>query len=201
MKTPKEFLALPYTKTVRWSADDGVFVARVNEIEGCTGHGDTEADALKMLRDNLEEWIGLCIAAGDAVPTPATEILPSGKWLQRVPRTLHKKLTDLAHREGVSLNQYVVSVLAEAVGAQTSPGASSNVISIDAATSFNTGYVCQYGGGLSPKSESRIDANFWYELQGLVTPELTKIPHTTVIQLKGGPSNAKKEGKEYAYNC
>jgi predicted HicB family RNase H-like nuclease len=200
MKTPKEFLALPYTKTVRWSADDGVFVARVNEIEGCTGHGDSEADALKMLRDNLEEWIGLCLAAGDAVPTPATETLPSGKWLQRVPRTLHKKLADLAHREGVSLNQYVVSVLAEAVGAQSSASSAANIVSIDAATSFNAGYICQYGGGLSPMSESRIDANLWYELQGVVAPELANNPRTTVIQLRGGRSNAKKEGQEFAYN-
>ena len=44
------------------------------------------------------------------------EDLPSGKWLQRVPRTLHLKLSALAKREGISLNQLVVSILAEAVG-------------------------------------------------------------------------------------
>jgi len=65
-------------------------------------------------------WIESCLADGKPVPLPAEEddTLPSGKWLQRVPRTLHKKIADLAQREGVSLNQYVVSVLAEAVGVQ-----------------------------------------------------------------------------------
>lgn len=48
-------------------------------------------------------------------PEPARE-LPSGKWVQRVPRSLHLELTRLAKIEGVSLNQLVVAILAEAVG-------------------------------------------------------------------------------------
>jgi antitoxin HicB len=42
--------------------------------------------------------------------------LPSGKWVQRVPRSLHLKLILLARAEGVSLNHLVVSFLAEMVG-------------------------------------------------------------------------------------
>ncbi len=41
---------------------------------------------------------------------------PSGKWVQRVPRSLYLKLTVLAKAEGVSLNQFVTAVLAEAAG-------------------------------------------------------------------------------------
>jgi antitoxin HicB len=47
-----------------------------------------------------------------AVPSPAT----LGQWRQRVPRTLHEKLKLTAAREGVSLNAFVTSVLAEAIG-------------------------------------------------------------------------------------
>ena len=46
------------------------------------------------------------------VPSPAS----LGQWRQRVPRTLHEKLKITAAHEGVSLNAFVASVLAEAVG-------------------------------------------------------------------------------------
>jgi len=52
------------------------------------------------------------------IPPAISEELPSGKWLQRVPRTLHRDLIRLAEREGVSLNQLVTSLLSEAVGAR-----------------------------------------------------------------------------------
>jgi len=65
----------------------------------------------------MRAWIGDCLESGDEVPEPIEEIeLPSGKWLQRVPRSLHLKLIYLAKREGVSLNQLVTSGLAEMVG-------------------------------------------------------------------------------------
>jgi antitoxin HicB len=117
MKTTEDYMKLPYTLTVRWSADDGLFVARVKEIEGCTGHGGSEAEAIAMLRDNMREWISFCLEAGDEIPLPAdADHLPSGKWLQRVPRSLHKRLVQCAENEGVSLNTFVTACLAQAVG-------------------------------------------------------------------------------------
>jgi antitoxin HicB len=49
---------------------------------------------------------------GRDVPSPAA----LGQWRQRAPRSLHEKLKIIAAREGVSLNAFVTSVLAEAVG-------------------------------------------------------------------------------------
>ena len=117
MKTLQEYLSLPYTIILRRDKRDEIFVARVEELPGCSAHGDTEQEALSNLRDNMEVWIGDCIESGDAVPKPAEEVeLPSGKWLQRVPRSLHLKLIHLAKEESVSLNQLVTSALSEAVG-------------------------------------------------------------------------------------
>src|SRR6185312_5135539 len=92
-----------------------IYVARVREIDGCTGHGATAAEALDMLQDNLREWIAFSLERGDEVPVPADK-LPSGKWVQRVPRSLHKCLVECAEAEGVSLNAYVTASLARAVG-------------------------------------------------------------------------------------
>lgn len=119
-KNLKYYLSLPYTIILRWDGDDEFFVARVDELPGCSAHGATEAEAVSNLRDNMQVWIEDCLVAGDPIPEPAQETeLPSGKWLQRVPRSLHSKLIRLAKKEGVSLNQLVSSALAEVVGMKT----------------------------------------------------------------------------------
>jgi antitoxin HicB len=121
----EELAALHHTIVMRQD-EEGDFVASIAELDGCVAHGQDAAEALAELASMKRLWIESCLADGKPVPLPAQpdDDLPSGKWLQRVPRTLHRKLTDLARGEGVSLNQYVVSVLAEAVGAHTAPVAS-----------------------------------------------------------------------------
>jgi antitoxin HicB len=130
-KTVEEYLALPYTIVLRRDVKDEIFVARVEELPGCSAHGDTGPQALVNLQDNMRLWISDCIESGDAVPEPAEEIeLPSGKWLQRVPRSLHLKLIRLAKHEGVSLNQFVTAVLAEAAGGRSAQSAGGVVASL-----------------------------------------------------------------------
>ncbi len=124
MKTDRQrhlndYLKLPYTVTLRLD-EDGDWVARVAELEGCVAHGSTQAEALSVVEEMKAAWIEDALEAGDPIPAPEhEEDLPSGKWLQRVPRTLHKRLADLAQREQVSLNQLVTSMLAEAVGSKS----------------------------------------------------------------------------------
>jgi hypothetical protein len=56
------------------------------------------------------------LEAGDPVPEPERqETLPIGKWAQRVPRSLHQKLATMANNEGVSLNQFVTSMLSQQI--------------------------------------------------------------------------------------
>ena len=112
---------LPYGILLRRD-EDGDWIARVAELPGCTAHGPTQAEALKNLDEVMEVWLEDALISGAAIPEPrGEERLPSGKWLQRVPRSLHKKLIELAGREQVSLNQLVTSVLSEAVGLRYDP--------------------------------------------------------------------------------
>lgn len=121
-KTVEEYLSLPYTIVLRRDIEDQIMTARVEELPGCSAHGKDEQEAVSNLRDNMQVWIDDCLESGDPIPEPAEDVeLPSGKWLQRVPRSLHLKLIHLAKREGVSLNQLVTSALAEAVGSKRQP--------------------------------------------------------------------------------
>jgi predicted RNase H-like HicB family nuclease len=115
MKDLKHYLSLPYTVTIQ-KDEDGDFVARVAELPGCAAHGATRAEASNNIEDAIELWISHALENSEFIPEPTSETLPSGKWVQRVPRLLHRKLTDLAARENSSLNQLVTAILAEAVG-------------------------------------------------------------------------------------
>lgn len=110
------YMALPYTVVLR-PDEDGDVVARIAELPGCAAHGKTQAAALENLQEAQRLWIQDAIEAGDAVPVPEKEeeVLPSGKWVQRVPRTLHQRLAQLAKKENVSLNQLVTSMLSESL--------------------------------------------------------------------------------------
>jgi antitoxin HicB len=118
-KSVAHYIALPYTTVLRRD-DEGDIVAHIEELPGCVAHGQDSHEALTILEEFKQAWIERCIAAGNPVPEPQIEEpLPSGKWLQRVPRTLHKKLVRIAKREDVSLNQLVTSMLSEAVAVKT----------------------------------------------------------------------------------
>ncbi len=92
--------------------DGGGWLATVPALPGCMGDGGTRAEALEDALAAIKEWTDAARAAGRDVPGPSSP----GQWRQRVPRTLHDKLRRMAESEGVSLNQLVASLLAEAVG-------------------------------------------------------------------------------------
>ena len=115
MKNAGYYMGLPYTLRLK-KDEDGDIVARIEELKGCIAHGSTEIEALERLKEVQQVWIESCLESGDPIPEPEIEQdLPSGKWVQRVPRTLHQKLIRLARREEVSLNQLVTSILSAGV--------------------------------------------------------------------------------------
>ena len=60
-------------------------------------------------------WIEDALESGETVPAPSAQPQASGRFLARVPRSIHGRLQQIAEDEGVSLNQLVVSILSEGV--------------------------------------------------------------------------------------
>jgi hypothetical protein len=70
-----------------------------------------------MVADAIESWIEAAVSSGRLVPTPRqVDEEYSGRFVLRVTRSLHARLTRIARQEGVSLNAYCASVLAEGAG-------------------------------------------------------------------------------------
>ncbi len=76
--------------------------------------GDTQAEALANLDDAMAAWIEAKLEDRESIPEPAGNF--SGRFVVRVPKTLHRDLVKAANRNGISLNQFIATTLAQAVG-------------------------------------------------------------------------------------
>ena len=110
----KEYLSKPYSFIVTEMNDESghYFVARVLELDGLIGTGKTYKAAYDGAREAMESYIETKIARHLPIPEPIGSQEYSGKFVLRLPKTLHKMLSVKAKEEGVSLNQYALYKLA-----------------------------------------------------------------------------------------
>ena len=114
------YSALKYKIELNYNAGDNTWTASHPELGlgSCYAIGDTQEEAIKKLKEEKEFIIKYALDNNFEIPEPkySDEDLPSGQFVIRLPRSLHKKLKEEADKEGVSLNQYIVFVLAESAG-------------------------------------------------------------------------------------
>jgi len=116
-KNLEYYEGLPYNIILEcWDDGDGpYYVARVAELPHCLIHDDSQEGAIKEIQEVKREWIKSCLDRGIKVPEPVWH-KHSGQISLRIPPSLHKIMADRAVIEGVSLNQYMTTALANAVG-------------------------------------------------------------------------------------
>ena len=104
------YMSLPYNLVVQHRSDeDGEhYVSRVLELDGCHSDGTTKAEALENLQEAMEGYLEVKLEYGDTIPEPVYADGFNGKFLLRLPKTLHQRLSFEAKKEGVSLNQYAL---------------------------------------------------------------------------------------------
>lgn len=116
------YMAKPYRIELIPDPDDGGFVVAIPDLPGCLSQGDTVEEALEMIRDAQRSWLTVSIEQGHAIPEPrpiglgAIKEEYGGKFNVRVPISLHRALAAAAAAEGASLNLFVATALARAVG-------------------------------------------------------------------------------------
>lgn len=101
-----------YERKVFYSKEDRGWIAVVPELPGCSAHGNTSARALKELDTAIKLWLETAKSKKWSVPKPLADKNLAGRILLRLPRELHQDYLSLATEEGVSLNQYMLYVLA-----------------------------------------------------------------------------------------
>jgi antitoxin HicB len=99
--------------------DGGGWLVEFPDLPGCIADGGTPEEALREAADALRSYVETLRELGRPVPPPSRLAATySGRWVVRVPRSLHRRLAERARAEGVSLNQLTVALLAEGLGAR-----------------------------------------------------------------------------------
>ncbi len=96
--------------------EGGGWLITFPDLPGCMSDGETPEEAIVSGKDAVAAWVAAASAAGREVPQPGE--LSSGKFVARIPRSLHARLTARAKQEGVSMNALVSAFLAESLGRQ-----------------------------------------------------------------------------------
>lgn len=108
------YLSLRYPVTIHTDPDGG-YVAEIEELPGCMTQAETIDEAFRAIEDARQLWIKTAYDEGQDIPLPRDMEEYGGKFLVRIPKSLHRDLVRAAKREGVSLNQYVTSLLTSGV--------------------------------------------------------------------------------------
>ena len=106
------FLQLEYSLNIIADPEGG-YVVEFPDLPGCLTQGDTLDEAVSMAEDARIGWIETEYNRNNGdIPMPSYPVEYSGKFNVRLPKSLHQALSESAEQDGVSLNQYVVMLLA-----------------------------------------------------------------------------------------
>jgi antitoxin HicB len=112
MKTPR--IDYPFEIRPLSKEEGGGYAITFPDLPGCCSDGATPEEAINNGRDALESWLAVAREFGDELAKPFSNA--SGRFVQRVPRSLHAQLIARAKIEGVSLNTLVVSIVSQGLG-------------------------------------------------------------------------------------
>lgn len=117
-KDLKYYLELNYSYQITKidEIDGGGFLIEVPMLKGCMSDGETVEEAYNNLEEAKKEWLSYMLENNLPIPEPAVKTTYSGKFMVRIPKTLHRIISEQSKREGLSLNQYVANILAYAAG-------------------------------------------------------------------------------------
>ena len=110
-------MGLNYDIKIRRLAEEegGGWVGEIPLLPGCMSDGETVEELVANVNDAKKCWLETCLETGRPIPEPQEEAY-SGQLRVRLPKSLHKTLTEKAREENTSLNQYIVYQLARSTG-------------------------------------------------------------------------------------
>lgn len=110
-----ELLKYPFEIRPLSEEEGGGYLISFPDLPGCISDGETIEAAIKNGTDAINSWIGTAKEFNDPIPVPGSSQV-SGRFVQRIPKSLHARLVARAKQEGVSMNALVTAIIAESLG-------------------------------------------------------------------------------------
>lgn len=120
-----------YGITIRRQAVEGhiYFVGTVLELPDAEVYEDSQEDAYREILNVISSLKAMSDEQSKHFPVPTVPSEDfSGRVTLRLPKSLHRNCAKVSESEGVSLNQYLVSLIAEAIGAKSTTNQNSATI-------------------------------------------------------------------------
>jgi antitoxin HicB len=112
----RELSLYPFEIRPLSAEEGGGFLISFADFSECISDGETAEEAIQNGLDALRETIAALESMDLPVPEPGGGGSYSGKFIQRVPKSIHARLALRAQQEGVSMNMLVNTILAESLG-------------------------------------------------------------------------------------
>jgi predicted RNase H-like HicB family nuclease len=119
MKNLEYYKTLKYRMLIEFEPDDNAYFVKFPELPGCIAHGETPEAAVKTAMQVKDEWLETALESGWTIPEPTAPVDASGRITVRTLKSLHEKLVNRAEQEGISLNQLILTYLAQGLERDT----------------------------------------------------------------------------------
>lgn len=121
VRQPSSFESYRFEVRPLSPVEGGGFVISFPDLPGCISDGETIPEALRHGKEAFLSWVSARLHDRLPVPEPSrneerTLEAYSGRFVQRIPRSLHAELAARAEAEGVSLNSLVLALIANGLG-------------------------------------------------------------------------------------
>ena len=106
----------PYTIRPLSKDEGGGYFIEYPDLPGCYSDGATVEEVRENGRDAAYCWLQTAVEDGETIPKPGSSSdieRYNGRLSQRLPRSMHLRLEHRAKEERVSINQLVLSYIAE----------------------------------------------------------------------------------------
>jgi predicted RNase H-like HicB family nuclease len=91
--------------------EEGGFIVSFPDLRGCITYAATAAKAIEAASEAKRVWFEAALEDGFDFPEPSADDSYSGQFKFRLPKSLHRQLSEHAKREGISMNQYCLFLL------------------------------------------------------------------------------------------
>lgn len=100
-----------YTYRVTWLAEDKEHVGLCTEFPSLSWLAPSPEKALSGIRQVVADVVDELTASGEPVPEALAEKKYSGRFMVRIPSSVHRSLATEAAEQGVSINRLVSAKL------------------------------------------------------------------------------------------
>lgn len=109
--TLNEYMELPYRMEIVPDVEEGGYTVTFPDLPGCITCGETLEWAISNAADAKKAWLEVALDEGIEIAKPDALSDYSGQFKLRIPKSLHRQLSENSKREGISMNQYCLYLL------------------------------------------------------------------------------------------